>query len=106
MAYATYEITQNIFYTAIHVSVTVNIEQIKNICQKAMYKMPAGLSDFGITEKDAEDFYNWASKHVKGKSIGYKKEMRQFFQGNPKKIKIYLQSIVKNSSNKQGENYA
>lgn len=39
-------------YTAIHISMSVNLEAIKNICKKEMKKIPKGLNDFGIYEED------------------------------------------------------
>lgn len=42
-------------YTAMHISMSVNIESIKNICKKEMKKVPKGLKDFGITEKEIEE---------------------------------------------------
>lgn len=39
-------------YTAIHISMSVDMELIKNICKKEMKKVPKGLNDFGIYEED------------------------------------------------------
>lgn len=39
-------------YTAMHLSMSVNLELIKNICKKEMRKVPKGLNDFGIYEED------------------------------------------------------
>lgn len=39
-------------YTAMHISMSVNMESIKNICKKEMKKVPKGLNDFGVTEQD------------------------------------------------------
>lgn len=41
-------------YTAIHISMSVNMELIKNICKKEMIKVPKGLYDFGITNDDID----------------------------------------------------
>ena len=39
-------------YTAMHISMSVNMDLIKNICKKEMIKVPRGLNDFGIYEED------------------------------------------------------
>ena len=57
-----YRVLPNGFiYTAIHLSMSVNMELIKNICKKEMKKVPKGLNDFGIYEEDIlkimEDLY-------------------------------------------------
>lgn len=44
-------------YTAIHIALNVNLENIKKICTKPMNKVPKGLNDFGITSKEIEDFF-------------------------------------------------
>ena len=44
-------------YTAMHISMSVNIELIKNICNKEMIKIPKGLNDFGITNEDIERLF-------------------------------------------------
>ena len=41
-------------YIAIHISMKVDLELIKNICKKEMKKVPKGLCDFGITYEDVE----------------------------------------------------
>lgn len=46
----------NRIYYAIHISINVDIEVIKNICQKPMIKIPKGLSDYGITTAEVRDF--------------------------------------------------
>ena len=47
--------SQNIngcIYTAIHISIGMNLEMIKNICVKPMEKTPKGLQDYGITQAE------------------------------------------------------
>lgn len=39
-------------YTAIHISVGVNISLIRQICTKQMVKVPTGLNNYGITTTD------------------------------------------------------
>lgn len=46
----------NCLYTAIHISINVDLELIQNICTKTMNKIPKGLSDFGITTDEVEKF--------------------------------------------------
>lgn len=41
-------------YTAIHISMKVDLDLIKNICTKEMKKIPKGLCDFRITYEDIE----------------------------------------------------
>lgn len=41
-------------YTAIHISMSVDMELIKNICKKPMIKTPKGLNDFGITNEEVK----------------------------------------------------
>jgi hypothetical protein len=36
-------------YTAVHISINMDLELIKNICKKEMVKIPKGLSEYGIT---------------------------------------------------------
>lgn len=42
----------NMIYTAMHLSMSINMESIKNICKKEMKKVPKGLNDFGVTEQE------------------------------------------------------
>lgn len=46
----------DIDYTAIHIGINTNLEDIKKICRKPMKKIPKGLSEFGIT---TEEVKNW-----------------------------------------------
>lgn len=42
-------------YTAFHISIGMDIDLIKNICQKEMVKIPKGLSEYGITTEEIVD---------------------------------------------------
>lgn len=42
-------------YTAIHISIDINLETIKNICTKPMKKIPKGLSEYGITQNEMKN---------------------------------------------------
>lgn len=44
-------------YSALHISVNMNIEYIKNICTKPMLKIPTALADYNITTEEIEDLY-------------------------------------------------
>lgn len=46
----------NCLYTAIHISIGMDLDLIKNICTKPMKKVPKGLIDFGITREDIIQF--------------------------------------------------
>lgn len=39
-------------YTAIHISIGMDLAMIKNICTKPMEKTPKGLQDYGITQEE------------------------------------------------------
>ena len=41
-----------IVYVAIHISIGMDLEMIKNICTKPMEKTPKGLEDYGITQEE------------------------------------------------------
>ena len=43
-------------YTAIHISVGMDLDLIKKICTKPMVKTPKGLADYGISQNDLFDF--------------------------------------------------
>lgn len=43
---------KDVFTTGIHVSINIDIDSIKKICQKTMDKIPKALSDFGITTEE------------------------------------------------------
>lgn len=50
-------------YTAIHISLSVDLELIKHICQKEMKKIPKGLVEYGInTEEIVELIKNIAKE--------------------------------------------
>lgn len=51
-SYAYRGLPNNLIYTAMHISMSVNMDLIKNICKKEMVKIPKGLNDFGIYEED------------------------------------------------------
>lgn len=41
---------------AMHISIVVDLDLIKNICTKPMNKVPKGLSEFGITREEIIEF--------------------------------------------------
>ena len=45
-----------LIYTGCHISMSVNLEHIKNICLKPMNKTPKGLSDYNIDRQELYDF--------------------------------------------------
>ena len=45
----------NCLYTAIHISIDMNLEIIQNVCTKPMNKIPKGLSEYGITQQEIKD---------------------------------------------------
>lgn len=45
-----------ILYTAIHISISVDLDLIKQICTKPMNKIPKGLIEFGITTEEVKNF--------------------------------------------------
>ena len=45
----------NMYYYAIHISMSVDLDLIKSICTKPMNKIPKGLSDYGITAEEMEN---------------------------------------------------
>lgn len=47
----------NYVYTAMHISVNVDLDLINNICTKEMKKIPKGLSDYGITTDYIKELY-------------------------------------------------
>lgn len=46
----------NRVYYALHFSINIDMDVIKNICKKKMVKIPKGLSDYGITTAEVRDF--------------------------------------------------
>lgn len=47
----------NYVYTAMHISVNVDLDLINNICTKEMKKIPKGLSNYGITTDYIKQLY-------------------------------------------------
>ena len=45
-----------VIYTAIHISINMDVDLIKSICTKPMVKIPKGLSEFGITTDEIKEF--------------------------------------------------
>lgn len=43
-------------YIVIHLSVVADLEIIKKICLKPMVKVPRGLTEFGLTREEIQDF--------------------------------------------------
>lgn len=43
-------------YTALHISVNMNLSVIQNVCTKPMNKIPKGLTEFGITGKEIDEY--------------------------------------------------
>ena len=41
-----------VVYTAIHISIGMDLDLIKAICTKPMVKTPKGLQDYGITQDE------------------------------------------------------
>lgn len=55
--------SQNInscIYTAIHISIGMDLDLIKSICVKPMQKTPKGLKDYNITQKE---MIEWVEKN-------------------------------------------
>ena len=44
-------------YTGGIISMNTNLDHIKAICKKPMEKVPKGLSEFGVTTKEVEDWF-------------------------------------------------
>ena len=45
-----------LIYTGCHISMSVNLEHIENICLKPMSKIPKGLSDYNINTQELYEF--------------------------------------------------
>lgn len=43
--------------TSIHLSINMNLEDIKTICKKPIVKVPIGLGEYGITTEEAEQMF-------------------------------------------------
>lgn len=58
--------TRGLVQFAMHISINVDLEHIKNICTKPMNKIPKGLSEYGVTTEEIKgliiDFYNQYKK--------------------------------------------
>lgn len=46
----------DILYTAVHISISADVDMINSICLKPMNKIPKGLSEFGITTDEIKNF--------------------------------------------------
>ena len=42
-------------YTALHISLTVDLDLIQHICQKEMVKIPKGIAEYGYTTQEVVD---------------------------------------------------
>lgn len=51
-------------YTAIHISLSVDLELIQHICKKEMVKIPKGLGDYGITTEEIVDLVTKLAKEI------------------------------------------
>lgn len=51
----------NVIFGVFQISINVNLELIKHVCNKEMVKVPRGLSEYGIT---TEEIKNWLLKTV------------------------------------------
>ena len=47
-----------LIYTGCHISMSVNLEHIQNICLKPINKIPKGLNDYGIDVNELYQFIN------------------------------------------------
>jgi hypothetical protein len=55
-SYSSVNVGDRLIYTGCHISMSVKLEHIKNICLKEMKKIPNGLSEYGI---DVNDLYEY-----------------------------------------------
>ncbi len=44
-------------YTGIHIGINTNVDHIRAICKKPMVKVPKGLSEYGITTEEVEQWW-------------------------------------------------
>ena len=51
-SYSSRDLGDRYVYTAIHLSININLELIKGICKKEMVKIPKALSEYGITTEE------------------------------------------------------
>lgn len=47
----------DIKYSTIHIGINTNLDHIKAICKKPMVKVPKGLSEYGITTEEVEQWF-------------------------------------------------
>lgn len=55
-SYSSVNVGDRLIYTGCHISMSINLEHIQNICLKEMKKIPKGLSDYGINNIELENF--------------------------------------------------
>ena len=55
-SYSSVDVGNRLIYTGCHISMSVNLEHIQNICLKEMKKIPYGLSNYGINNVELENF--------------------------------------------------
>lgn len=53
-----------VVFTAGHISMSVDLDEIKNICLKPMKKIPKGLTEYGITQQEIIDLIRQANDEV------------------------------------------
>ena len=51
---------KGVIYTAIHISINMDLDLIKKVCVKEINKIPKGLSEYGITTEQVVD---WVSRY-------------------------------------------
>lgn len=52
----------NFYLSAVHISISVNLDNIKKICTKPMVKIPKGLADYGITGDEVKKLFIYFCK--------------------------------------------
>lgn len=55
-SYSSVDVGDRLIYTGCHISMSVNLEHIQNICLKEMNKIPHGLKQYGIDVVELEQF--------------------------------------------------
>lgn len=65
-SYSSVDVGDRLIYTGCHISMSVNLEHIKNICLKEMHKIPEGLSKYGIDAIRLEEFIEQLLGGVEG----------------------------------------
>lgn len=48
----------NFYFYGCHISLSVDLETIQKVCLKPMEKVPVGLSEYGISTQDVENWLN------------------------------------------------